>query len=246
MPASAAAGAPAPGKRRRGRSVSPTASRSSVFARDGMFLPSSRDKRLRFATLNLARVVLEVKKVYASNLGQFLQTERLHSGKQRRDNFRDYNVRPRRRAGRPRHPRDLRPRNAWLEHELDLGALIAEGETGPLPGRPELRPGRHAVPVCGRRGRGDPPALPAASPQRHLLLRSAIRGLRPRPWTRLEGSGRQRHRPDLQARPRPAPRVRQPHRQCPAPARSRGHPAHLPEPGRGQRHHRRPRDGAFR
>ena len=100
------------------------------FARDGMFLPSSRDKRLRFATLNLARVVLEVKKVYASNLGQFLQTERLHSGKQRRDNFRDYNVR---RVG-VRVALDTLEisdrRNAWLEHELDLGALIAEGERG--------------------------------------------------------------------------------------------------------------------
>ena len=100
------------------------------FARDGMFLPSSKDKRLRFATLNLHRVVLEVKKVYASNLGQFLQMERLHSGKERRDSFRDYYVR---RVG-VQVARDTLEisdqRNTWLEHELDLGALLADGERG--------------------------------------------------------------------------------------------------------------------
>ncbi|MDE2742317.1 MAG: MG2 domain-containing protein [Gemmatimonadota bacterium] len=100
------------------------------FARDGMFLPSSKDKRLRFATLNLHRVALEVKKVYASNLGQFLQTERLHSGKERRDSFQDYFVR---RVG-VQVARDTLEisdqRNTWLEHELDLGALIAEDEQG--------------------------------------------------------------------------------------------------------------------
>ncbi len=100
------------------------------FARDGMFLPSSKDKRLRFATLNLRRVVLEVKKVYASNLGQFLQTERLHSGKERRDSFRDSYIR---RVGVEVAHDTLEisdQRNTWLEHELDLGALLAEDAQG--------------------------------------------------------------------------------------------------------------------
>ena len=38
------------------------------FARDGVFLPSSRDRRLRFATLNLGRVYLEVKKVFSTSI----------------------------------------------------------------------------------------------------------------------------------------------------------------------------------
>ena len=100
------------------------------FARDGVFLPSSRDRRLRFATLNLGRVYLEVKKVFASNLGPFLQSESLRSGRERRNSFRGYNVR---RVG-VRVALDTLEipdqRNAWLEHELDLGALIAEGERG--------------------------------------------------------------------------------------------------------------------
>ena len=98
------------------------------FARDGVFLPSSRDRRLRFATLNLGRVYLEVKKVFASNLGPFLQSESLPSGRERRRPF--YNAR---RVG-VRVALDTLEipdqRNAWLEHELDLGALIAEGERG--------------------------------------------------------------------------------------------------------------------
>ncbi len=100
------------------------------FARDGVFLPSSRDRRLRFATLNLGRVHLEVKKVFADNLGPFLQSERLTSGADRRRHFRGYNVR---RVGVRVALDTLRipdQRNDWLEHELDLGDLIAEGERG--------------------------------------------------------------------------------------------------------------------
>ena len=143
------------------------------FARDGMFLPSSKDKRLRFATLNLHRVALEVKKVYASNLGQFLQTERLHSGKERRDSFQDYFVR---RVG-VQVARDTLEisdqRNTWLEHELDLGSLIADGRTGTLSDRTQLRPRRHALSLLYQRRQRDSPALWPGTPQseKHLLLR---------------------------------------------------------------------------
>lgn len=100
------------------------------FARDGVFLPSSQDKRLRFSTLNLRRVSLEVKKVFASNLGQFLQTQRLDSRRERRNAFRDFYLR---RVGVQVAERTLEipdSRNTWLEHDLDLGSLIAEGERG--------------------------------------------------------------------------------------------------------------------
>ncbi len=100
------------------------------FAHDGVFLPSSQDKRLRFTTLNLRRVSLEVKKVFASNLGQFLQTQRLDSRRERRNSFGDYYLR---RVGVQVAERTLEipdTRNTWLEHDLDLGSLIAEGERG--------------------------------------------------------------------------------------------------------------------
>ncbi len=69
-----------------------------------------------------------MKKVFASNLGPFLQSESLPSGRERRRPF--YNAR---RVG-VRVALDTLEipdqRNSWLEHELDLGALIAEGERG--------------------------------------------------------------------------------------------------------------------
>ena len=220
-----------------GRSGSPTASRELRFARDGVFLPSSRDRRLRFATLNLGRVYLEVKKVFASNLGPFLQSESLRSGRERRNAFRDWNVR---RVGVRVALDTLQipdERNAWLEHELDLGALIAEGERGIF--LVELRFAQEDMLYrpAGRR-RGDPPPLrPARTPAGpRLLLGPDVRGLRPRPRTGVQGRDRQRHRADIQARPRPAPRVRHPHRRRPAPVRRRGDPAHLPGPGRRPGH----------
>lgn len=100
------------------------------FARDGVFLPSSKDKRIRFATLNLQRVHVEVKEVFASNLGQFLQTEHLASGRERRDSFSYHNVR---RVGVPVAHERLEissRRNVWLEHELDLRSLITGNERG--------------------------------------------------------------------------------------------------------------------
>ena len=99
------------------------------FARDGVFLPSSQDKRLRFATLNLRRVSVAVKKVFASNLGQFLQTEHLHSGKERRNSFSYYVQRVGVEVARDTLEISSQ-RNIWLEHELDLRSLITGDEQG--------------------------------------------------------------------------------------------------------------------
>lgn len=99
------------------------------FARDGVFLPSSQDKRLRFATLNLRRVSVAIKKVFASNLGQFLQTEHLHSGKERRNSFSYYVQRVGVEVARDTLEISSQ-RNIWLEHELDLRSLITGDERG--------------------------------------------------------------------------------------------------------------------
>ena len=100
------------------------------FARDGVLLPTANQQKLRFSTLNLARVQLQIKKVFESNLGQFLQTERLDSGRQRR---RGFNNRYIERVGVVAAEQSLEigaQRNQWLQHELDLQALLQEGEKG--------------------------------------------------------------------------------------------------------------------
>ena len=100
------------------------------FASDGVFLPSANTRRIRFSTLNLSRVTVEVKKVFANNLGYFLQNEQLSSVSQRRDEFNDHFVR---RVGVDVAYEILEigaQRNVWLQHELDLTALIDPGDRG--------------------------------------------------------------------------------------------------------------------
>ena len=100
------------------------------FGRQGVFLPSTEEKKLRFATLNLQRVHVSAKKVFASNLGQFLQTERLSSARERNRRFSNRYVE---RVGISIGDQILEigtSRNTWLEHELDLGQIIDPGEKG--------------------------------------------------------------------------------------------------------------------
>lgn len=100
------------------------------FARDGVFLPSAENRRLRFSTLNLSHVKLTIKRVYPDNLGQFLQTERLSSERGRHQAFRDYFVS---RVGvQVAHDTLLvaGERNTWLQHELDLRGLIEPDDQG--------------------------------------------------------------------------------------------------------------------
>ena len=100
------------------------------FARDGVFLPSAKERRLRFRTLNVSRVELTIKRVFADNLGFFLQGERLNSPRQRSRRFHDYFVR---RVG-VEVARDTLTiggqRDEWLEHELDLTQLIPAVDQG--------------------------------------------------------------------------------------------------------------------
>ncbi len=103
-----------------------------VFLQDGVFLPPEAGGKIYFRTVNLRRVRLEVKKVFDNNLGQFLQTERLASARDRNQEFQDYYVR---RVGLTIAEQTLEigeEKNVWLNHELDLGELIEPAEKGLL------------------------------------------------------------------------------------------------------------------
>ncbi|MCK5242939.1 alpha-2-macroglobulin family protein [bacterium] len=49
------------------------------FTGPGVFLPTTNDDKVTFETMNVKEVRLQVQKVFADNIGQFLQTERLHN-----------------------------------------------------------------------------------------------------------------------------------------------------------------------
>ncbi len=99
------------------------------FSNDGVFLSSGNNKKIMFQTVNLKQVHLQIIKVFATNLGQFLQMERLNGARQRRNNF-GYEVD---RVGLPVAEMDLaigQARNRWLQHQLDLGKLIDKDAKG--------------------------------------------------------------------------------------------------------------------
>nr|HQV34302.1 hypothetical protein [Calditrichia bacterium] len=54
------------------------------FVSDGSILPTANQRRIRFRTLNVRAVFLQVKRVFENNLGQFLQTEQLKGDRDRR------------------------------------------------------------------------------------------------------------------------------------------------------------------
>lgn len=100
------------------------------FANDGVFLTSSADQKIYFKTINLSNVRVVVKKVFESNTGIFLQTEKLSSPKNRTDVFDDYSVE---RVGITVAEKDLEigdKKNKWLQHEIDLHKIIDPKEKG--------------------------------------------------------------------------------------------------------------------
>ena len=97
------------------------------FARDGVFLPTSGNRKIRFQTVNVSRVHLKIEKVFESNLGQFLQNQRVDGARGRtRGAYM-------RRVGVAVADTTLdigREKNVWLQHELDLNDLISKDEKG--------------------------------------------------------------------------------------------------------------------
>ena len=102
------------------------------FSEDGMILPTINRQRVRFRTVNVSRARLQIKQVFDSNLGQFLQSQSLKSGVDRRRGFYSPEVN---RVGVGLVDTVLeigQVRNRWLQHELDLNALLDPSEKGPL------------------------------------------------------------------------------------------------------------------
>lgn len=100
------------------------------FSNDGVFLTSSANQKLYFKTVNLSNVRVTIKKVFESNTGIFLQTERLSSPKNRTDYFDSYSVD---RVGVNIVEKDLSigdKKNKWLQHEIDLSKIINPKEKG--------------------------------------------------------------------------------------------------------------------
>lgn len=101
-----------------------------AFISNGIFMPSANQQKLSFKTINLKSVEVEIKKVYESNLGQFLQTEKINSTKKRKIHFNGQYVN---RVGVVVASQTLdigKEKNKWLTHQLDLKKLIKPGEKG--------------------------------------------------------------------------------------------------------------------
>ena len=100
------------------------------FARDGVFLPTSGNRKIRFQTVNVSRVHLKIQKVFESNLGQFLQDQKVDGSRDRTRVFSSYQIR---RVGVTVADTTLdigNQKNVWLQHELDLNDLISKDEKG--------------------------------------------------------------------------------------------------------------------
>jgi len=100
------------------------------FSSSGIFLPSSKERKIGFRTLNVKNVKVVVKKVFESNIGQFLQSESLSGRKKRNSNFSYSEMN---RVGVEIAQKNLvigDIKNRWLNHQLDMEELIKKNEKG--------------------------------------------------------------------------------------------------------------------
>ena len=102
-----------------------------IFSNDGMLLPSSNENKICFRTLNVKAVTLKIKEVYESNIGFFIQNEKLNSNKKRHNGYGSWHFK---RVGVDIIEKKLiigdKTKNKWLQHELDLSDLIAPTKKG--------------------------------------------------------------------------------------------------------------------
>ncbi|MBN2736057.1 MAG: hypothetical protein JXR70_03690 [Spirochaetales bacterium] len=101
-----------------------------AFMSDGAYLPTDNHQRIRFQTINLKRVRLEVTRIFDNNVFQFLQTEQLHSSKDRNSEFNDYYVN---RVGLVIETKVLEigdTKNQWLQQEINLSNIIKDNDLG--------------------------------------------------------------------------------------------------------------------
>ncbi|RMI06858.1 MAG: hypothetical protein D6681_08145, partial [Calditrichaeota bacterium] len=100
------------------------------FASGGVFLPTVNQRKVRFLSVNVRRVQVNIQRVYESNLGYFLQFAQLSSSPERREGFYEEDMH---RVGVTVYADTLElgeERNVWKQHELDLSPLIDNDEKG--------------------------------------------------------------------------------------------------------------------
>ncbi|WP_132433416.1 alpha-2-macroglobulin family protein [Natronoflexus pectinivorans] len=119
------------------------------FASDGVILPQSNQKRVQFYTTNLKRVHLEVKKVYTSQIGAFLNSSQLRSERNRNRGFGDHysgsvgvivKNQTIELADKP---------NEWVLNEFDLSELFSKYDDGLFLIRINFNPGDVSQPIEG-------------------------------------------------------------------------------------------------
>ncbi|MBV6640460.1 MAG: hypothetical protein KI791_07070 [Cyclobacteriaceae bacterium] len=117
------------------------------FASQGIFIPTTNDKRLQFLTANLERVHVEIKKVFNENMDEFFRYEQLNSAKDRNSDFsNDYvsNV------GAIIYNQTLEigdKKNEWLLHNLDLSKVFDTYDYGLFLVRINFNPRDTSVPI---------------------------------------------------------------------------------------------------
>lgn len=99
------------------------------FTQSGMFLPSVNNQSISFSSVNVSHVNIIVTKVYESNLGQYLQMERISSKKKNNQQF-SYNID---RVGNEVYRKKVHisnEKNRWLQNQIDLSSLFNEEKNG--------------------------------------------------------------------------------------------------------------------
>lgn len=100
------------------------------FSSNGIFMPTSNNKRLQFLTTNLKRVHVEVKKIFDRNVEQFFKSETLKSTKNRNTEFNKSYIST---VGAIVYNQTLEiggEKNEWLIHNLALDNVLSEFSNG--------------------------------------------------------------------------------------------------------------------
>jgi len=99
------------------------------FAGSGAFSPTANNRKVRFQAINVRAARVEVKRVFESNLTQFLQNQNLSGATERRENFNYYVDR----VGVVVHTDTLSlstEKNSWMQYDVDLSKIISREDKG--------------------------------------------------------------------------------------------------------------------
>ncbi len=117
------------------------------FAGNGIFMPTSNDKKLQFLTTNLKKVHVEIKKVFNDNIDQFFRNEQLNSSKDRNVEFNRSYITS---VGAIIYNQTLEigdEKNEWLLHNLALDNVFEEYSNGLYLVRINFNPQDVLVPI---------------------------------------------------------------------------------------------------